>query len=126
MKFREFELKKGLKILLGKDSDSNDSLVSEFKGKENTILHTSAPGSPFGVIVEGKPTKDNLNLGGAIVASYSQDWRDHKRDVSIDVFTGKDVSKPWFSKQGSWKVKNSKKIKVKKVDIQKIERKFKK
>jgi|TARA_Y100000034_G_scaffold133070_1_gene197618 predicted ribosome quality control (RQC) complex YloA/Tae2 family protein len=116
-KFREIELKSGVKILLGKDEKSNDELMKQYKGKENTILHTSSPGSPFGVIEDLKPSKANIFLSGAVVANYSQDWRDNKGDVRMDVFTGKDISKRFWMKPGTWKVKKSKKIKIKKKDI---------
>lgn len=123
MKFRKKVLKDGTEILLGRNAENNDELVKEFKGKDNIILHTVASGSPFCVILGERPTKESVNLSGAWCAAFSQDWRDHKSDVKINVFTGKDVSKPLLlRKQGSWKVKNSKTIKIKKEDIRKVER----
>ncbi len=119
--FREFELESGAKIFLGKDSNNNDDLMKKYRGKNNTILHTEASGSPFGVIEKIKPTKEEIYETGVIVSKYSQDWRDNKKNTDMNVFTGKDISKPWFSKPGSWKVKKSKKIKVKKGDILKFE-----
>ncbi|MBU2503456.1 MAG: hypothetical protein KJ879_00155 [Nanoarchaeota archaeon] len=125
-KFREIVLKSGTKIFLGKNAENNDVLVSQFKGKGNTILHTSAPGSPFGVIENLETGSKEIGEAGVIVAKYSQDWRNNKKDIVVDVFTGKDVSKPWFSKTGTWKVRKSKKIKIKKEDILMFERKNKK
>lgn len=125
MKFREFELSSGTRIFLGKNSESNDDLMKKFKGKENTILHTEAPGSPFGVIEKINPLKKEIYEGGAIVASYSQDWRNNKKSVPVNIFTGKDISKRFWMKQGTWKVRKSEKIKVKKEDILKFERKKK-
>lgn len=123
-KFREITLESGTKILLGKDENSNDELMKEFKGKKNSILHTSQPGSPFCVIEENlEPSKLDLKLSGQVCASYSQDWRDNKKDVIVHVFTGKDISKRGWMKKGSWKVKNQKIIKIKKEDIEKIEKK---
>tara|TARA_Y100000296_G_C5109832_1_gene224562 strand:+ start:533 stop:928 length:396 start_codon:yes stop_codon:yes gene_type:complete len=117
IKFRKFELESGNKILLGKNEKSNDELMKKFKGKENTIMHTSSPGSPFGVIEELNPSKNMIALSGAAVASYSQDWRDNKKDVMVNVFNGKNISKRWWMKLGTWKIKKSGKIKVKKQDI---------
>jgi len=125
-KFREIVLKSGTKILLGKNAESNDELMKKFKGKGNTILHTSAPGSPFGVIENLKTESKDIIEAGVIVAKYSQDWRNNKKDIIVDVFTGKDISKPWFSKTGTWKVRKSKKVKIKKEDILIFERKNKK
>lgn len=122
MKFREKILPSGIKLILGKDENSNDELMKLFKGKKNTILHTSSPGSPFGVIDGLNPLKEDIGDGAAFVAKHSQDWRDNKKDVFVDVFTGKDISKwPWM-KPGSWKVKGPKRIKVKKLDILKLDK----
>ena len=124
MKYRKFVTKSGAKIILGRDENSNDKLMKEFKGKDNTILHTAAPGSPFCVIDSPmKPSKEDLTLSGTACASYSQDWRDNKRDVTLDVFTGKDASQKFWMKKGTWKVKKSKRIKIKKADILKFLRK---
>jgi predicted ribosome quality control (RQC) complex YloA/Tae2 family protein len=123
IKFREIKLESGTKILLGKDENSNDELMKEFKGKENIILHTLKPGSPFCVIKDSNPSKQDITTSGAVCASYSQDWRDNKKNVIVHVFTGKDISKRIWMKKGSWKVKNPKVIKIKKRDIEKIEKK---
>lgn len=122
MKFREIKLENGTKILLGKDAESNDELVRQFKGKENIILHTVAPGSPFCVIDELNPSKEIIQASAAYCARFSQDYRDHKSDVKIHEFTGKDVKKPFFGKKtGTWKItKKPKIIKIKKEDIEKI------
>lgn len=122
MKFREFALPSGALALLGRNAENNDELVKKFKGKKNVILHTSSPGSPFCVIGIENPSKEDLNISGIVCAKYSQDWRDNKRDVTLDVFNGKNVSKGIFMKKGMWKVRKSKKMKIKKSEILKFER----
>ena len=117
MTFREIETKSGKKLFLGKDAKSNDELMKKFEGKENTIIHTVAPGSPF-CVIEGKASRRDVVTGGAVCASYSQDWRDHKSDVMVNVFTGKEVSKKKGMKVGTWKVSKSKKLKIKKRKIE--------
>ena len=117
MKFREIFLGKKKRILLGKDKHSNDELMRKFKGKTNIILHTESPGSPFGVIDFSRPTKKEISLSGAAVAGYSQDWRDNKGNVKVNVFTGKEISKKKGMKTGTWHVGKSKKMVVKKADI---------
>ena len=79
MNLRRFKLKSGNKILLGKNAEQNEELMNNFKGKSNTILHTLAPGSPFGVLEELNPSKENIYEGGIVVARYSQDWRNKKK-----------------------------------------------
>jgi len=126
MNFRKITLNSGTGIILGRDEDSNDYLMNDFKGKENIILHTAAPGSPFGVIEpkkeKTKPSKTEIYEAGVFVARYSQDWRDNKNDVKISVFTGKNISKEKGMKPGLWKVGRSKTITIKKKDIAKIEK----
>ncbi len=119
MKFREIVLESGTRLLLGKDAKSNDELMKKFKGKENTILHTVSPGSPFCVIDDLKPSRKDISASGSICAAYSQDWRDNKKDVEVNIFTGKDINKKEGMKVGTWKVRRCKIIKVKKEDIQK-------
>jgi len=127
MKPREFILSNKTKIFLGKNSENNDELVNSFKGKENTILHTIAPGSPFCIIEKLDPTKEEIYEAGIFCASKSQDWRDNKRDIKLHIFTGRDVKKTVFMKKGSWRLKNTpKEIVIKKKDILNLERKIKK
>ncbi|MEM3091162.1 MAG: NFACT RNA binding domain-containing protein [Candidatus Pacearchaeota archaeon] len=119
-KFREIILSSKAKLILGKNQESNDELMKKFEGKDNIILHTVAPGSPFGVIELLKPSKKEIYEAGAYVAKYSQDWRDNKSDVKISIFNGKDISKPIGFKPGAWRVKKSKVIIISKKDIEKL------
>lgn len=121
MKFREIVLKSGTKLLLGKDAGSNDELMRKFKEKPNIILHTQSPGSPFCVIQDLNPSKKEIRASGAICARYSQDWRDNKDNVKVNVFTGKEISKKKGMKTGTWHVNKSKTIKIKKKRIKKFE-----
>jgi predicted ribosome quality control (RQC) complex YloA/Tae2 family protein len=120
MNFRKIILKSGTSVILGKDEDSNDYLMKDFKGKQNIILHTSAPGSPFGVIEKIKPTKKEIYEAGVFVARYSQDWRDSQKNVKVSVFTGENISKPNGAKPGLWRVGKSKTITINKKDILKV------
>jgi len=121
MKFRERILKSGTKLLLGKNAKNNEELVRKFKGKENIILHTAAPGSPFCVIGDLKPSKEDISLSGVICARYSQDWRDNKKDVVVHRFKGRDVFKRKNMPIGTFGVKKFRRIKIKKSDIKKFE-----
>ena len=121
MKFSEIILKSEAKIFLGKNAENNDELVKEFKGKENIIIHTVEPGSPFCVIEKLNPTKKEIQEAAIICASKSHDWRDNKKDVNVCVFSGKEVYKINGMKTGTWGVrKKENKIKVKKEDILRV------
>jgi predicted ribosome quality control (RQC) complex YloA/Tae2 family protein len=119
MKPREFKLKSGIDILLGKNSENNDELVKGYCGKENTILHTAKPGSPFCVIKKLNPLKEDIKESAIICASKSQDWRDNKKDVVVHIFSGKNIKKEEGMKSGTWAIKSKPKlIKVKKREIE--------
>jgi len=123
MKFREIKLKSGTNIFLGKNSENNDELVKKFRGKENIIMHTVASGSPFCVVEKIDPTKEEIKEAGIICASKSQDWRDHKSDVKMHIFTGKDIKKPLLAKAGTWKItRKADVVNIKKKDIENITR----
>jgi len=70
------------------------------------------------VIDNLKPSKKDIVTSRAICVSYSQDWRDNKSDVKINIFTGKDISKEKGMKPGTWKVRKSKTKTIKKRKIE--------
>ena len=121
MKFREFLLATGTKFLLGKDKEQNEALVKSFIGKNNFILHTASPGSPF-CVIEKMIFKGDVHAAAVVCARYSQDWRDNKKDIIVNVFTGKDVYKSKIMPIGTFGVKKQKKIIVKKKEILEFEK----
>ena len=118
MNFREYVTASGLKVLAGKSSESNDELVKG-ASRNDVMLHTAAPGSPF-VNVGEKPSKKDLKEAAIFCARYSQDWRDSKQDVVVNKFLRSDMKKGIFMKAGSWKVGKSEKVIVKKSEILKL------
>ena len=118
--FRIFVLDSGREIYLGKSSENNDELVNLAK-RTDLLLHTALPGSPFCNVGE-KPSKKEINEAAIYCAKFSQDWRDNKKDVKINSFLKADTTKDESMKEGSWSVnKISEMIKVKKVDILRLE-----
>ncbi len=120
MGFRKKIMESGTRILLGKNAENNDELMKKFQGKENIIIHTVAPGSPFCVIDELNPSHKDVSASGAICARYSQDWRDNKSNVKVSIFTGRDINKERGMKTGMWKVKKSKTKTIKKKNIEEL------
>ena len=117
-KFREWFTSSGKQVLAGKNSKTNEELVAQVGPKE-TVLHTALPGSPF-VNIKGKATKQDITDSAIFCAKHSQAWRDTKKDVSIHVFLGEDIFKTKVMDEGTFGVKNFKKIIAKKGDIAKI------
>jgi len=118
--FREFVTSSDLKVFGGRDAENNDKLVWDAKPND-VLLHTSAPGSPF-VNVGEEPLKKDIKEAAVFCAKFSQDWRDSKRDVIVNVFLRKDMEKDKKMKIGTWNVKKQEKMKVKKSDILKYEK----
>ncbi len=109
-KFREFKLKSGTKIFLGKDSKSNDELMKKFQGKDNLVLHTIASGSPFCVIDNLEENKEEIKQAAIICAAKSQDYRNNQKSVKLHLFKAKDTKKPKSLKQGTWSIQGKPKV----------------
>ena len=118
--FREYITSSGLRVLGGKNAENNDELVNRAMPKD-TLLHTSAPGSPF-VNVGESPSKKDFNEAAIFCAKFSQDWRGSKKDVVVNKFLRKDMRKDVRMKVGLWEVKKQERVRVKAVDVLKFEK----
>lgn len=129
-KFRNHKLPSGKILLAGKDKKTNEDVV-RYASYTEEVFHTEATGSPFCVIkrfpVESpfnlkKPTKEDIKEAAVFCASRSQDWRDNNSDVIVHKFKASDVKKPKTlkTKIGTFHVKNYKKMRIKKSEIQKF------
>jgi len=117
--FRKFVLSSGREVFGGKSAENNDELVRSAK-RNDMMLHTNAPGSPF-VNIGENPSKDEVKEAAVFCARYSQDWRDNKRDLIVNKFLRSDMKKGILMKAGTWSIKKKENIKVKKADILKLE-----
>ncbi len=109
--FRERIAKSGNTILSGKDSKSNEALIKQI-GLEEEVFHTEEKGSPF-VNIKGKPARGDIKEAAIFCALYSQDWKKNKGEVIVHRFKGKNIFKDKKMKEGTFGVKNFKRIKVK-------------
>jgi len=118
--FRKFTTSGGKLVLGGKSAESNEELVSQVIANE-IVLHTAAPGSPFCNIKAKKEDvlKKDIYETAVFCAAYSQDWRDNKKDVRVNVFLGSDIHKDKDMKTGMFGVKKAKTVIAKKKDIEK-------
>ncbi len=110
--FRERIAKSGNIILAGKDSGTNEKLIKQIE-KDEEVFHTQEKGSPF-VCIKGKPAKGDIKEAAIFCAVYSKDWKKNKGDVIIHRFKRKNIFKDKTMKEGTFGVKDFKKIKVKK------------
>lgn len=122
--FREYVTVSGLRVFGGKNAENNDELVFAANTKD-VLFHTLEPGSPF-VNAGGNPSKQDIKETAIFCAKYSQNWREKKRDVVVNMFKRVDMNKPARMKIGSWEVKKQKKVKVRATDILKFEKEIRK
>lgn len=121
-KFRELVVSSGKLVLAGKSAENNEQLIKQ-AGKEEIVLHTKAPGSPFVNIKlkeGGKVSKKDIKEAAVFCARYSKDWKKNKKDVVVHYFLRKDTYKRKLMRLGTFGVRNAKEIKVKKEDIEKF------
>jgi len=116
--FRKFCTSSGKDIICGKSAEQNEFLVAQL-GKDDVVVHTKAPGSPF-CNIKGKATQKDIKETAVICAAFSKAWKQNKSDVEIHVFKGKDVFKGAMMKTGTFGVKKVKSLVVKKENIQKF------
>lgn len=113
--FRKELTSSGKLLLGGKTESNNEELIKKQVNPEELVFHTIARGSPFVVIkTKEKPSKQDIKEAGIFCAKHSHDWRDNKKDIAVHYFLGKDIYKKPSMKTGTFGVKNSKEILIKK------------
>jgi predicted ribosome quality control (RQC) complex YloA/Tae2 family protein len=122
-KFREYKTSSGKTILMGKSAETNEELIEQAE-KNEFLLHTKSPGSPFTNIKSpsSEVSKKDLEEAAVMCAKHSQDWRDNKKDISVHYFLANDVSKSKDMKTGTFGVGKCKEILVKKQTILEFEK----
>ena len=118
-KFREFTTSSGKLVLAGKNAENNEELIKQAEPEE-FVFHTEKPGSPFVNIKDKNPSSDDIKESAIFCAAKSQDWRENKNDVKVNLFKGKDILKRKGMKIGTFEVKNKKNILIKKNEIERF------
>lgn len=118
--FRQNILASGKQIVAGKNAEQNEKIIAQ-AGKNEFVLHTALPGSPFVNIKADikETTKEDLKEAAIFCAKHSQAWKKPKvkKDIDVHVFIGKDIFKEKDMKLGTFGVKKVKNILVKKEEI---------
>ena len=111
--FRYFFTSSGLLVLCGKNAEQNEELIKKYTNKDDYVLHTKSPGSPF-CVIKGKPKAKDLREAANFCACFSKAWKEGKKKIEVDVFIGKDMYKEREMPEGTFGVKKIlKKILVK-------------
>lgn len=108
-KYRWFITSSKKTVIGGRSAEQNDSLLSELKSEKKDFwtLHTSAPGSPFAVILADikEVTEEDLQQAAVFTASFSKAWKEGKKKALVDIFKLSQVYKAEKMKSGTWGVK---------------------
>jgi predicted ribosome quality control (RQC) complex YloA/Tae2 family protein len=118
--FRKSETSSGKIMLAGKDASSNEELIKQVE-KNEIVLHTAKPGSPF-VEIKGDAkeiTKQDLKEAAIFCAKYSQAYKKAriKKAVEVHYFLGSNIFKDKTMPKGTFGVMKVKKIIVNKDDL---------
>jgi hypothetical protein len=108
--YRWFFTSEGSLVIGGKSDEQNEKVIANFLKPDYTIMHTSAPGSPFMIIQKDNPSKKELEETAVFTACFSQQWKVGKRKIEIDVFRGEQIYKTKSMKTGTFGVRGDKKI----------------
>ena len=76
--FRKLETKSGKLMLAGKNAEQNEEMIKQ-AGKNELVLHTATPGSPFvNIKLKEKYGKEDVREAAVFCAAYSQAWKKSK------------------------------------------------
>ena len=106
-KFRWFFTSHGFLVIGGKNSEQNEFVIKKYLGKEDIVLHTKAPGSPFCVIKAKKGKKisdEDIKEASIFCASFSQQWKKNTKKVEVHFFKPAQIFKEKKQKIGTFSV----------------------
>jgi len=112
--YRWFVTSSGKIVIGGKNAEQNEQVMRNIK-KEDVIMHTSTPGSPFCIIK--KPNKKDLEEVAIFTACFSHEWKKGKKNSYVHMFKGEQVIKKRAMKTGTFGIMGS-------VDTKKAEMKL--
>src|SRR3989344_4906453 len=73
--FRWFFTSSDVLVVGGKSDEQNEEVIKQFLKPEYTVLHTSAPGSPFMIIQSEQADKTDIEEAAIFCACFSQSWK---------------------------------------------------
>jgi hypothetical protein len=107
--YRWFFTSKDVLVVGGKSDEQNELVLKLFSQPTFTLVHTSAPGSPFMILQSEKPSVKDIYEAAIYCACFSQEWKRGEKKISVDVFSGRDVYKEKQMKKGTFGVRGEKK-----------------
>ncbi len=116
-RFRYTYTYSGNLVVFGKDAGTNEVILKKYLDEKDIVMHTEAPGSPFGIIKnvvdengDLKISKDEINEVAQVICSFSSQWKRgfgtadafwvYPDQVSKKAVTGEYISKGSFMVRG--------------------------
>ena len=97
-KFHWFYSSEGILCIGGRDATSNDIVIKKHMEKDDIILHTETPGSPFFVVKNGQLANDKtIEEAAQACASYSKAWKAGVTTVEVFAVKPEQVKKQALS-----------------------------
>lgn len=111
-KYRWFFTSSNKLVVGGKSSAQNEEIMHRVEDQD-TVMHTSTPGSPF-CIIKNPNTKD-MQETAIFTACFSHEWKKQKNKTEVHIFKGSQVKKRPAMKQGTFGILGE--VFKKKVDL---------
>jgi hypothetical protein len=106
--YRWFFTSNKVLVVGGKSDEQNELALKNFLKPQYTIMHTSAPGSPFMIIQSDKPTKEDIKEAAIFTGCFSKQWKGGNKQIEVDIFKGEQIYKLKTMKMGTFGVKGKK------------------
>lgn len=105
-KYRWFFTSSGNLVIGGKSAGQNEEVVENHISRNDLVMHTAQPGSPFSIIKTEKEElgEADLNETAVFTASFSRAWRRGKKHAQIHIFKPGQIMKEKNQKQGTFSV----------------------
>lgn len=92
-KYHWFFSSSGILCFGGRSAQQNEEILKNLVKKEDLILHTDLPGSPFFIIRGKKIDKQTIQEAAQATVSYSRYWRNSYSQGIADVFRPDQIKK---------------------------------
>jgi len=109
-KFRSFFTSNGSLVIAGKNAEQNEEVIEDYIDKDNIILHTKEPGSPFCIIKivtnkeKDKISAQDIKEAAIFCACFSQQWKKKAKEVEVHAFKPEQIFKEKKQKTGTFTV----------------------
>jgi len=110
-KFRWFFTSAGKLVIAGKSAEQNEEIIKKYLDKEDVVMHTKEPGSPFTIIKTGKTkgkisgiSRDDLIEAAIFCACFSKQWKKKKKEAEVHIFMPEQIVKEKSQKKGTFSV----------------------